>query len=260
MMQDRPRRRPAWLLALVVASAGLVVVYSLVDPWRQSPAPREVSSQAVESSELQAIAEPGPATQGSAGAARPRPAPRAFAISQVRLGDTLHEPRTQAEVDWLNRNAFPSRETLVAAGEVEPDPRNLDVSKGISPTQIIHAENIALTQPRFREQAMAYLNLAAVQGSIFALESLGSVYSNSNPVRSEAYFRAAALRGDWKASLRMRARLSPEQDYLSELLSHQIASRINQDRIDRGLPPLSPDVRPGLDDALLEVSEHGVLY
>lgn len=172
---------------------------------------------------------------------------------EVRIGDPLFEPKTQEEADWLNRQSFPSHEEMVQAAEGNTDPQLLDIHRGVNPTAIINAERIAIGQPEMRDRAIDYLIQAASQGSIYALQALGRVYSSpdiGNPIRSEAYYRAAEMRGDWNSGLRIKAPLNNEQSYVAGLLAHQALSQIDSERARRNLGPLRPDPRPGLDSLL----------
>lgn len=67
-----------------------------------------------------------------------------------------------------------------------------------------------------------------------------------NRVLSEAYYRAAMLRGHWGLAFRLTPRLTDQQNLFADLRAHQIVSNMNRVRRHEGRPPLVYDERPGL--------------
>ena len=171
----------------------------------------------------------------------------------VRMGDPVHSPKTEAEVAWLNRHLFPSADEAQrgAASATMRDP--LPRGGPYTPADLIRASALGALDPTRRDEAVAYLSGAAVDGSIYALEELGRFHSigpKRDPVTSEAYFRASMLRGNWPVTMRMRPRLANVQDQMADMLAAQIIVNLNRERRRRNLPPLGYDPRPGLDDTV----------
>lgn len=177
---------------------------------------------------------------------------------RISIGDPLFEPRTEDEVLWLTRNSYPSQAERDHTLGGAPNEHALHAADGVTPTEIVQAEQLAVLFPDKQRAASSFLKEAAIQGSIFALESMARMLSHpriNNPVQSEAYFRAATLRGDWNIHLRAgKSSLSSENDLLADLLAQQIIENINLQRRNRGLAPLYPDPRPGLDEFLDEIA------
>lgn len=179
-------------------------------------------------------------------------------LFRISIGDPLFEPRTEDELLWLTRNSYPSQAERDHALGGAPNEHALNAADGVTPTEIIQAEQLAVLFPDKQRVAGSFLKEAAIQGSTYALESMARMLSHphiNNPVQSEAYFRAAALRGDWNMHLRAgKPSLSSENDLLADLLAQQIIENINLQRRNRGLAPLYPDPRPGLDEFLAEIA------
>lgn len=171
--------------------------------------------------------------------------------SPMRIGDPLQQPKTDAEVAWLVRHAYPTQDEMNEAWAGFPAATEFDARDGVTPREILRAELYALTRPADAKRAEAFLGEAAADGSISALEALGRVYSagaRRDPVKSEAYYRASMLRGNWPVAMRLAPRLERQDDLIAELMAHQVIRNLNRMRAARGLPPLGYDPRPGLDE------------
>ena len=93
---------------------------------------------------------------------------------------------------------------------------------------------------------------AADQGSIYALETFARIFESENGpgIQSEAYYRAAVMRGNWGAGLHSDPRLNARDRYFADVRAFEILQNMNRRRAAAGLPPLGRDVRHGLDDAI----------
>lgn len=191
---------------------------------------------------------------GSGGIGAPatqRPADRYL----VTMGDPFLEPRSEAEVEWLRRNKYPNAAAREDAARFASE-LDFDHRDGVEAVEIIAAEQFAHQHPDNRSRAVQFLNEAAISGSTYALETLARLSeSPADPVTSEAYYRASALRGDWNARLRVKPDLTREQEMLADLLAHQVIDNLQRQRRQRGLPELNTDLRPGLDWFLQQVKE-----
>ena len=173
----------------------------------------------------------------------------------VSMGDPFLEPRSEAEVAWLRRNAYPNAAALEDAARFASD-FHLDKRDGIEGIEILAAEQFARQHPDNRPRAIEFLNEAAISGSIYALETLARLsVSPADPVMAEAYYRASALRGNWNANMRIRPDMTPDQDILANLLAHQVLENLQAQRRQRGLPDLRVDTRPGLAELLRKIKE-----
>src|SRR5690606_14735395 len=131
-----------------------------------------------------------------------------------------------------------------------------DASDGVSPTEVVHASIMSVMDDDSRKRALEFLNAAAVSGSIYALETMGSIYSPGmldKPIKSEAYYEAAEMLGHWNLAYRVTPPLPTDDRVLAAPLAQQILNNIERDRRNRGLPPLQRTVRPGLNERLLEI-------
>ena len=131
---------------------------------------------------------------------------------------------------------------------------DLDPSDGISPWEMVRAEQLSAQGPEHSKEAVEFLNRAAGEGSLYALEALGRVMSLppfENKLQAEAYYKAAELRGNWAAAMRMTPyQLSDQEAALASMQAQQVVSNFDQIRAAVGLPPLKRDVRPGLKETL----------
>lgn len=167
----------------------------------------------------------------------------------IRPGDArLTETATPETISWLNTNKWPSTAAQRAGTAPEVTLADLSMKDGIDPVELVAAEAIASRSPELREQALSYLQSAAMNGSIYALFQLGRYYGSQSvgqPVRAESYYAAAYLRGDWLAPtfLRMYS-LNRKQQILAKMHAVQIIQELNERRARFGLPPLMMDPRP----------------
>lgn len=171
----------------------------------------------------------------------------------LSMGDPFLEPRSEAEVAWLRRNAYPNAAAREDAARFASE-FDFDTRDGIEGIEILAAEQFARQHPDNRRRAIAFLDEAAISGSTYALETLARLSESPvDPVTSEAYYRASALRGNWNAHMRVRPDLTPDQDMLANLLAHQVVDNLQAQRRQRGLPDLRVDHRPGLAELLREI-------
>ena len=218
--------------AIAVAAAAAIVAWWLASPAAEVPRGRAPADEV----------EVGDTAAGPRAAVPPR--------SRMRIGDPLHQPKTEAEVAWLVRHAYPTQDEMNEAWAGLPAATEFDARDGITPREILRAELYALQRPADAKRAEDFLAQAAADGSIHALEALGRVYSagaRRDPVKSEAYYRASMLRGNWPVAMRLAPPLKRQDDLIAELMAHQVISNLNRMRAARGLPPLGYDPRPGLD-------------
>ncbi len=179
--------------------------------------------------------------------------------ASIGIHDPLYQPKTQEEVDWLNRNLYPSSQVLQEANSSRPTLSATDFTGPVTARMLAAAEVAALSRKDLAPAAKKALNRAAILGSTFALESLGRIYShptNANAVMAEAHYLAAEIRGDWAIAARPRSNLDPEQMVLARLLGHQIILNLDKERRRLGLPPLRPDYRPGLESTLSKIRDN----
>ena len=172
----------------------------------------------------------------------------------VRKDDPIYGTETPAELAWLNRHLYPSEAERRDAAVAGPSVRNDLLKPGpYTPTQLARASAYMLAYSHDARIGAQFLERAAIEGSIYALEELGLRYSDGplkNRVLSEAYYRAAALRGHWGLAFRLAPGLTQQQALFAELRAHQIVSNMNRVRRREGRPPLVYDQRPGLDQVL----------
>lgn len=172
----------------------------------------------------------------------------------VRMDDPIYGTGNASELAWLNRHLYPSEIERRDAAAAGPSAREDLLKRGPStPTQLVRASAYMLAYPHDERTGARFLERAAIEGSIYALEELGLVYSTGplqNRVLSEAYYRAAMLRGHWGLAFRLAPRLTDQQDLFADLRAHQIISTMNRVRRRKGRPPLAYDERPGLDRML----------
>lgn len=173
----------------------------------------------------------------------------------VTMGDPILEPRSVEEVEWLRRNLFPNAAARADAARFASE-LDFDSRDGFEAIEILAAEQFARQHVGNRSKAVKFLNEAAISGSAYALEALARLSESPvDRVTSEAYHRAAALRGNWNAHLRIRPELTADQDILASLLAHQVLENLQAGRRQRGLPQFTVDPRPGLEEFLRGIKE-----
>lgn len=176
---------------------------------------------------------------------------------KISLGDAFYRPASQAEVDWLNENDFPSGDQLNRVMHAQVSLNDLKAGSFSDSERLAIAEKLA-NAGLDRDQALSYLAKAAEGGSIYALEALGRAYQNgtyADPIKSAAYFGAAEIRGNWVLSIQAGGRpLSQTQSMHAALMSHLIVDNINKQRAISGLAALGRNPRPGLSDFLRQLS------
>lgn len=247
-------RTTAVLIFLALVAGGLGV-YVLVHD--SAPAAGVARDAAVQGAARESTGSPADESRGPDGGARARD-PASPSSRMIRIGDPMYGVRTQAEVDWLNRNRFP----LIEAG-FGSVPTATDLEGALTADAIQRAELAAMLRPELRDRALARLRQAAEDGSIAALRSLSQAfeYKRRDVVMADAYARAAEMRGDWSPRIRSYT-LDSLQAMASPVLAHRILHDIDRARRARGLPPLGRDERPGLveaSDQLLQAHRAGEL-
>ncbi|MDH5832182.1 hypothetical protein QFW80_16815 [Luteimonas sp. M1R5S18] len=243
--------RQTWILGVVAAAALIAGLLWFKNDRTDAPASDEIV--AVPNSEYS-----GAPDGASSAVESPRQRSRSGKEEkgyEVSMGDPFLEPRSEAEVEWLRRNRYPSAAARSDAAQFMASELDFDHRDGIEAIEIVAAEQYARQHPDNRERAVEFLNEAAISGSTYALETLGRLHGSADPVTSEAYFRAAAHRGDWNAHLRVKPPLTSEQEMLASLLAHQVIENLELQRRRRGLPALGNDQRPGLDQFLRQIKE-----
>lgn len=159
---------------------------------------------------------------------------------------------------WLRSHGYPAsaqlREyNLMPLGELESLARAGDlVAKVIA--------GIKLTLAYKNPDGLHMLRQAAIEGSVYALSSLSSVYAAPgpyhDPVLAEAYRRLALTRGDYAVAELPRSENMSRLDFArAEVEYLGLAREYAQARIERNLPPLSTEIRPGLDEYLNRLRE-----
>lgn len=148
--------------------------------------------------------------------------------------------RSEEDTAWLRRYLYPTTDELQAEALLTADsmPRT---------TREIVGAIAAMSSEDLREDAERSLNNGAMQGSIYALIALAQFYEQRDPVLSLTYYRAAMMRGDWMVALRPpHPNMDWAEDSLASLLALQMLEDFDQQRAQRGLPPLRREMRPGL--------------
>lgn len=171
----------------------------------------------------------------------------------VQLGDEMYDPASPEEVAWRNQNHYPSSSAFESASESFMEAINLDERSPITTVDIVRAQLYATAFPEDPGYSIRYLERAAANGSIYALEALASIYGSSHRsgdfLLSQSYLRAAEIRGNW-AWATMRPELSSEQNLFVELSAQNILDEIDAYRRSLGQWPLERDPSPGLAEFL----------
>ncbi|HEU4813674.1 MAG TPA: hypothetical protein VFS99_05545 [Xanthomonadaceae bacterium] len=249
----------ALVVAILLAVAAIATAWSYRTPEKVDVTAARIGAGAADAATAEAADQPPPT------AARPRqhaadPGRAAIAADRIEIGDRLWNPATQAEADWLNRHWYPTWEQAqLYNGTGGPSDLPPDL-KARSAADIVLAEKVADTNRAYRDEALAVLQSAADNGSIYALQAFARVFeAEGGPgVQSAAYYRASVLRGDWAGGLASRAQLSPRERYVADVRAHQILMNLDRRRTAAGLPPLGRDVRTGLEGAIDALDQGGV--
>lgn len=246
--------RTRGVLAVVLVALASTAIWLLS---RGTEAPNQAASPLLAASVDEPLKSERVRLAGSGGIGAPATQRPAVAEDRylVAMGDPFLEPRSEAEIEWLRRNKYPNAAAREDAARFASE-LDFDHRDGVEAVEIIAAEQFAHQHPDNRSRAVQFLNEAAISGSTYALETLARLSeSPADPVTSEAYYRASALRGDWNAHLRVKPDLTREQEMLADLLAHQVIDNLQRQRRQRGLPELNTDLRPGLDWFLQQVKE-----
>ncbi len=178
----------------------------------------------------------------------------------VQLGDKFWDPKSPEEVAWRNQHLFPSQNTFTEAADTFHEAANLDHRSPITAIDLVRAELYASAFPEDPGYSISYLERAAAEGSIYALEALSRVHwptdTKGDFIVSRAYLRAAEMRGNWALSTLRLDDLAPEQRIAVDLTAQQILREIEAYRSSRGMWPLERDVAPGLDEFLEALRRH----
>ena len=255
----RKRSIIAFAMAAVALSAVLGYFFFARSAEQSVSASEKVDQRALVDSQGQKPASDRPVAAPTKSSVGSNPVRQSVADIQIGMGDALQEPKSQEELQWLRRNSYPSSDALKDAVFGRASISDLVLEDGISGWELVRAEQVAALEPHSRKQAISFLEEAANQGSIYALQSLGAVYGDpttGNILQSEAYYKVAEMRGDWTAHMRVtQMHPTAEQDLISSLMAYQFLERMNNARKAKGLQPLGADPRPGLNDFLMAIYE-----
>jgi len=169
-----------------------------------------------------------------------------------RQGKTTPPPspfgsRSAEDDEWLRRHLYPTADDIALAGTL---PLPLDEMPR-SAADLANAAK-AIEGEALREAAGRTLENGAGMGSVQALVALAAYYEVRDPILSQAYYRAAIMRGDWMLALRLKPNLDNGEDALATMAAIEILDGINRQRLARGLPPLGRETRPGLTEFIHE--------
>lgn len=181
----------------------------------------------------------------------PRNAPRADNQDHrsVAVRDQPAGSRSDEDAAWLRSGLYPTQDEIDAS-RLEGQ----ELSKYVPQTSLETARaERALYRDESRAEAEGQLLSSAELGSIYALVALAQYYDPTSPVLSQAYYRAALMRGDWLVAMRPKPSLDNIQDALASMTALQILEGMDQRRASRGLPPLGRDMRPGLEQFSAEL-------
>lgn len=177
-------------------------------------------------------------------------------LDVIELGDEVYNPTSEEEANWLNEHGYPSAAMFEYGAMNFMDAQGFDEQTPFSAASLVKAESFALRFPDQSLSVIQYLERAATNGSIYALEALSRVHAQDSSagsnVTSAAFLRAAEMRGNWALAW-LRPNLGPEESFLAELYAHQILALIDQDRASAGKMPLARSPRPGLEEFLSHV-------
>lgn len=165
---------------------------------------------------------------------------------RFRIGDEFYGIRTQADADWRERNLYPTSDEIRAAARRWTAH---DLEGAPTPAMLARLEFAGMTQPELRDRAIARLTEAAARGSMYAVDALFDIaqYRRRDVLGAETWARVAELRGDW----RMRIRPYPRDEMVEMEAGVRAQAMLEQLELQRrrmGLPPLTRDPPPGLDE------------
>ena len=158
--------------------------------------------------------------------------------------------RSLDDVRWLQQNGYPDPESAdkymrMTDGVLQSLAKQGDQLAAI--TLAVHQGGSTMDK-----QPITDLFAIAAQGSIFALETLGTVTANRpdhNLIAAQGYYEAARLRGNYNAPILSdesltHQRLDPLQAGLSMQFSRILMDRLTAIRQQQGLGPLPYQPRP----------------
>lgn len=235
-----------------VAIAGLLVLVSVLALYLMNFRGRSTASTAVVSG-----VEPsskGDVAGGGDKTGLPRSAPPSRKIgdgwgAQIDIGDPLYNAKTMEELEWLRRNGYPSMAQREEVAKRSVSQADLEGFPKGDPVGILVAEAILHRDPG-NSRADDYLRESSIHGSIYALEALARTKPEVDGLPSierTAYYKAAAMRGNWVADLAGATYVKDERAaMLSSLVAQQVLEGIDTARGQLGMEPLVRDPKPGL--------------
>lgn len=240
------------LLVIVALVAGLYIRY--MDALESPRGPQAVAEAANSD------------TAGNATRARDSNAPKPISprvvdkATGIQAGDPRYKNETDAGLAWLRRNGYPSSLEVEMTSGIVPSLDSIDPKDGLSAVELLNLEQLASSKnDDVRNSAVQTLNEAAAMGSMYALEALGQVYASgpyANKIWSEAYYRAAQIRGNWAVEFRFKPAMNDAENVLAAIMAQQVIDNANRLRQSRGLRPLEHDSRPGAQEALAALRAH----
>ena len=244
----------AWRYAVGAIGCLVLLIVAYVAFQVRTPEITQTSELAATRSSAFPASAPG-AESGSKSASAVRPERRGSRPSVAEYDSA----GTEEDVAWLVRNGYPTRrmtEAAVARGGLGA---TLRFSGTPDAEAILDAEQIALSDPSRRGEAIQTLSRHAQAGSVYALETLAKVYQDGaspDPIRARAFMKAAEMRGNWAAGTApLQHELSRQQEMYATVMAHQVIRSLSRHRERMRLPPLSIDTRPGLDQLVMEIDE-----
>ena len=166
---------------------------------------------------------------------------------RIEVGDPFYRTTSPEDAEWFNRNWYPTTDMTEAARALAG---NAELPEDLIPRSAwdLAQATLLMGNPDLGDDARTVLEHGAQLGSGFALEALGSYYEvHGEREEAQAYFLASVMRGDWRNSHRWGTG-NPEFDRQTMMRALVIFQQIDQARAQRGLPPLTSNLRPGFGD------------
>ncbi|HEL2977516.1 TPA: homeobox domain-containing protein [Stenotrophomonas maltophilia] len=235
-----------------VALAGLLVLVVVLTLYLVNFRGRSNASTSaiisVEPSAESAVAAAGDAT-GSLGSATSSRKMGGDWGARIEIGDPLYNAKTTDELEWFRRNGYPSMAQREEVAKRSVSQADLEEFPKGDPVGILVAEAI-LQRDSGNSKADDYLRESSIHGSIYALEALARTkpeVDGSPSIERAAYYKAAAMRGNWVVDLAGATYVKDERAaMLSSLVAQQVLGGIDTARGQLGMDPLVRDPKPGL--------------